>query len=85
MSRGMERINVRVEGRVKAELEAEARARGVSPSDVVRQAIDDHLARRESRPTCLEIARRIGLVGVAKGLPRDLSTNPIHMEGFGRD
>jgi hypothetical protein len=85
MSRGMERINVRVEGRVKAELEAEARARGVRPSDVVRQAIDDHLARREPRPTCLEIARRIGLVGVAKGLPRDLSTNPIYMEGFGRD
>jgi hypothetical protein len=85
MSRGMERINVRLEGRVKAELEAEARARGVRPSDVVRQAIDDHLARREPRPTCLEIARRIGLVGAAKGLPRDLSTNPIYMEGFGRD
>ena len=85
MSQGMERINVRVDGRVKAELEAEARARGVSPSDVVRQAIDDHLARREPAPTCLEVARRIGLIGAAKGLPRDLSTNRDHFEGFGRD
>ena len=84
MSRGMERINVRVDGRLKAGIEAEARARGVSPSDVVREAIGDHLRRREPGPTCLEIARRIGLVGAAGGLPRDLSTNRDHFEGFGR-
>jgi hypothetical protein len=85
MGRGMERINVRVDGRLKAELEAEAKARGVRPSDVVREAIDDHLRRRRPAPNCLEIARRIGLVGSAGGLPRDLSTNRDHFEGFGRD
>jgi hypothetical protein len=81
----MERINVRVDGRLKARLEVEAKARGVSPSDIVREALDDHLRRRGPAPTCLEIARRIGLIGSAEGLPRDLSTNRDHFEGFGRD
>jgi Arc/MetJ-type ribon-helix-helix transcriptional regulator len=83
MSRGMQRINIRVDGRLKAEIEAEAKARGLSPSDVVREAIDDHLRRRRPSTTCLEIARRLGLIGSAEGLPRDLSTNRDHFEGFG--
>ena len=29
--------------------------------------------------------KRRGLIGVVKGGPPDLSTNPKHMEGFGRD
>ncbi|GAC1474382.1 MAG: hypothetical protein NVSMB9_24670 [Isosphaeraceae bacterium] len=84
MSRGLERINVRIDGRLKADIEAEARSRGVSPSDVVREALADHLSRRQPRPSCLDVARRIGLVGSARGLPRDLSTNRDHFEGLGR-
>ena len=79
----MERINVRVDRRLKQELEAEAREKGVSPSDIVRQALEEHL-RRHAPETCLDIAQRIGILGSAKGLPADLSTNPEHMEGFGR-
>jgi metal-responsive CopG/Arc/MetJ family transcriptional regulator len=79
----MERINVRVDHKLKRELEAEARAKGVSPSDIVRQALREHLERREPRETCLDIARRIGIVGIYKDTPPDLSTNPAHMEGFG--
>jgi hypothetical protein len=80
----MERINVRVERRLKQDLEAEAREKGVSPSDIVRQALEEHLRRRVPGETCLDLARRIGVLGSAKGLPADLSTNPDHMEGFGR-
>jgi Arc/MetJ-type ribon-helix-helix transcriptional regulator len=79
----MERINVRVEDKLKRELEAEARERGVSPSDVVRQALREHLQRRGPRESWLDIARRIGIVGIYKDTPPDLSTNPAHMEGFG--
>ena len=79
----MDRINVRIEGQTKAELEAEAREKGVSPSEIVRRAIEEHLRRRAPRETCLDIARRIGIVGVYKDTPHDLSTNPEHMEGFG--
>jgi metal-responsive CopG/Arc/MetJ family transcriptional regulator len=81
----MERINVRVDQRLKQELEAEAREKGVSPSDVVRQALEEHIRQRTPRETCLDIARRIGIVGIYKDAPHDLSTNPEHMEGFGRD
>jgi metal-responsive CopG/Arc/MetJ family transcriptional regulator len=80
----MVRINVRVKERLKRELEAEARQRGVSPSEVVRQALEMHLRQRTPQETCLDIARRIGFIGAYKDTPPDLSTNPAHMEGFGR-
>jgi metal-responsive CopG/Arc/MetJ family transcriptional regulator len=81
----MERINVRVDPRLKQELEAEAREKGVRPSDVVRQALEEHVRQRTPRETCYDLAQRLGILGSAQGLPADLSTNPKHMEGFGRD
>jgi metal-responsive CopG/Arc/MetJ family transcriptional regulator len=81
----MERINVRVDGRLKRALEAEAREKGVRPSDVVRQALEEHVERRTPRENCRQLAERLGILGVYKDAPHDLSTNPEHMEGFGRD
>ncbi len=80
----MARINIRVDEQLKTELEAEARERGVSPSEIVRQALQERLRQRTPRENCRELAERLGILGSAKGLPSDLSTNPIHMEGFGR-
>ncbi|HEV3165009.1 MAG TPA: hypothetical protein VGZ22_13345 [Isosphaeraceae bacterium] len=80
----MERINVRVHERLKRELEAEAREKGVRPSEIVREALEEHIRRRVPGPSCRDIAERIGLIGCAKGLPRDLSTNRDHFDGFGR-
>jgi hypothetical protein len=81
----MERINVRVDARLKRELELEAKAKGVRPSDVVREALEERLRSRTPRLNCRQLAERLGLIGSAKGLPTDLSTNPKHMKGFGRD
>jgi metal-responsive CopG/Arc/MetJ family transcriptional regulator len=81
----MERINVRVDQRLKQQLEAEAREKGVSPSDVVRQALEEHVRQRTPRETCLDVAKRLGIIGIYKDTPHDLSTNAEHMEGFGRD
>jgi hypothetical protein len=81
----MERINVRVEERLKQQLEAEAREKGVRPSDIVREALEEHMRQRTPRLNCRDLAERLGILGSAKGLPADLSTNPKHMEGFGRD
>jgi hypothetical protein len=81
----MERINVRVDPRLKQKLEAEAREKGVSPSDVVRQVLEEHMRQRTPRESCYDLAKRLGILGSAKGLPSDLSTNPKHMEGFGCD
>jgi hypothetical protein len=79
----MERINVRVDAALKRRLEAAARARGVSPSAVVREALEEHMRREPPQESCLDIARRIGIVGVYDNTPPDLSTNPEYMEGFG--
>ncbi|MBX6316251.1 MAG: hypothetical protein IRY99_25560 [Isosphaeraceae bacterium] len=38
--------------------------------------------------TAYDVAARAGLIGCIPGMPRspaDLSTNPKHLEGFGRD
>ena len=81
----MERINVRVETRLKQQLEAEAREKGVRPSDIVRQALEEHVQKQTPRESAYDLAKRLGIIGVFKGGPSDLSTNPAHMEGFGRD
>jgi hypothetical protein len=79
----MERINVRVKERLKQQLAAEAREKGVRPSDIVRQVLEEHMRRRTPRESCLDIAERLGIIGIYKDAPPDLSTNPEHMEGFG--
>jgi metal-responsive CopG/Arc/MetJ family transcriptional regulator len=81
----VERINVRVATRLKQQLEAEAREKGVSPSEIVRQALEEHMQKRTPRESAYDLAKRLGLIGVFKGGPSDLSTNPAYMEGFGRD
>jgi hypothetical protein len=45
-------------------------------------------ARQECEETAFDVASRAGLIGCIKGAPRsptDLSTNPKHLEGFGRE
>lgn len=79
----MERINVRVDSRLKEELEAAAEAEGARPSELVRSALEAYLRGRSPGESCLDVARRAGVVGVYRNTPRDLSTNPKHMEGFG--
>jgi metal-responsive CopG/Arc/MetJ family transcriptional regulator len=81
----MERINVRGDERLKQQLDDEAREKGVRPSDIVRQALEEHMRQRKPRRNCRELAEQLGILGSAKGLPSDLSTNPKHMEGFGCD
>jgi hypothetical protein len=79
----MERINVRLEAKLKHELEAEARQRGVTPSRIVRDALKEHMQRQAPRQSCYDVAERLGLIGIYKDTPTDLSSNPKHMEGFG--
>jgi metal-responsive CopG/Arc/MetJ family transcriptional regulator len=81
----MERINVRVDDQLKKQLEAEAREKGVRPSDIVREALEEHIRHRVPKQNCRDLAEQIGLIGCAKGLPKDLSTNRDHFDRFGRD
>jgi hypothetical protein len=81
----MERINVRVESPLKQKLEVEARQKGVSPSAIVRQALEEHFGREAPAENARQMAERLGILGSIKGLPHDLTSNPEYMEGFGRD
>jgi predicted DNA-binding protein len=77
------RITVRFSPEVRRRLQAAARRDGRCESDLVREAVDLQLAAEERALTAYDHAKRAGLIGVAKGKIRDLSTNPEHFEGFG--
>ena len=79
----MERISVRVDDRLKLELEAEAREQGVRPSDIIRQVLERHVRERTPRMNAFQLAEKLGIIGCIKDAPPDLSTNPKYMEGFG--
>ena len=81
----MERINVRVDGRLKRKLESEAMAEGTSPSAIVRKLLEERYRDEAPIEDCLQLDRRLGILGSVRGLPPDLSINPDHMDGFGRD
>lgn len=75
----MDSMTIKLPARLSARVARIARARHVSRSAVVRQAIEALPV--DERDTIVE---RFGhLLGAARGLPRDLSTNKRHMRGFG--
>jgi hypothetical protein len=50
--------------------------------------LDHNGAYKRAEETAFDVLDRAGLIGCLEGAPRsptDLSTNPRHMEGFGRD
>jgi len=51
---------------------------------MVREALAAYFASRRQDKSALILARQAGVIGCAKGLPPDLSTNKDHFEGFGR-
>jgi hypothetical protein len=69
--------------------------KGLSPEQLerLRRALDAELDRNGTRSaageeTAFDVLNRAGLIGCIEGSPRtptDLSTNPRHLEGFGRD
>ena len=81
----LHRITVRIEGSIHEQLEHVAQASGMTQPEIIRAAIKDYLRRQLPTQTCYDVAKRAGVIGCVKGGPRDMSTNPKHMEGFGRD
>jgi predicted DNA-binding protein len=77
------RITVRFPVDLRRKLKAAARCNGTPESDLVREAVERHLAAGDGDITAYERAKKAGLVGAVKGASRDLSTNPAHFRGFG--
>lgn len=85
-------LDVELERRI----EAFAQAMKIAPSEVIRNALDAYEATQNggfqapsgstNRETIFDRWTRAGLIGSIDDadLPPDLSTNPEHLEGFGR-
>jgi len=86
-----------IDSELQQRIEAFARQEGSTPSDVVRLAFDEYVCAHGSADgaqgdqfmadSVFDRWHRAGLIGCIDdpNLPADLTTNPIHMDGFGRD
>ena len=79
----VDRISVRLTPKLAAKLKREVSSLGKSESTVVREALERYFERKTNGESCYDAAVRLGVIGCAKGLPRDLSTNKKYFKGFG--
>ena len=73
-------LTIKLSAKLSARVSRLARARNVSQSDVVRAAIEAYGANQKGSVGEAAAALR----GSLKGLPRDLSSNRKHLDGYGR-
>jgi hypothetical protein len=79
-----DRLSFRIPEPLRSGMESLSETTGRTESDLAREAIEEYLLRHGSLPTCYELAEQAGLIGCVNTGKRDLSTNPGHMDGFGR-
>jgi predicted DNA-binding protein len=79
------RVSLRISSALSKQLADFVKQTGRTESDVVREALEAYCLKHASNPSAYDRLQELGWIGDAKNLPTDLSTNPIHMEGFGRD
>lgn len=81
------RITIRIPDTLGERLRHRSRMKGQPESELVREALENYLGQPSEARAAYELADEAGLVGCiprdAK-IPRDLSTNPRHMQGFGK-
>lgn len=79
----MKSLSVKLPDPLFEQLMAKAQLRATTHSDLVRAALTAYLHADDSEPiaSCAHVGKR--WTGIMSG-PGDLSTNPAHMEGFGR-
>jgi hypothetical protein len=80
-----QRITVRVPKTLGVLLRDRSRAKGQTPSDLVRAALETYLGRGGNSRSAYELAEEAGLIGCVVRAPKDLSTNRRHFEGFGKN
>lgn len=80
----MQTISLKLPDDLLAQLDSEAKVRGVTKSKLVRESLEKALRKPSpgSEVSCFDLAR--DLAGKVKGLPKDLADNPKYMKDFGR-
>ena len=79
-----DRITIRVPAPLGERLRSRSRTQGQTESDLVRQALETYLGQSNGHRSAYEMAAESGLIGCARRAPKDLSTHPRHMQGFGK-
>lgn len=80
----MRTISLKLPDHLLAQLDNEARARGVTKSWLVRESLEKALRKQPEAGavSCYDLSG--DLAGTLKGLPKDLAVNPKYMERFGQ-
>lgn len=80
----MKVLSLRVPKELDRKLSTVAKRRGMRKSDVVREALELYVgeSREILKGSFLDLAG--DLVGCVKDAPADLSSNPKHLDGYGR-
>jgi len=78
------RITVRVPESLTSRLRSRSRAKGATESELVREALESYLGKTKEGSSAYDLAEAAGIIGTARKLPKDLSTNPRYMKGFGK-
>jgi len=79
-----QRITIRISESLVKRLKKQAGMKRRSESALVREALENYLGEAPTPSSAYDLAREAGLIGCARGLPSDLSTNRKHFEGFGK-
>ena len=77
------RVSVRIEPGLMDHLRRKVAQEQRSESAAVREALERYLVAQPPHVSAYDPANRAGLIGCAKGLPKDLSTNPKYLRGLG--
>jgi hypothetical protein len=78
------KISVRVPRRIIKVIKDRSRETGDKESEIIREALEDYVVKKNAKKTAYQLALETGLIGCAKGLPSDLSTNKKYFKGFGK-
>jgi predicted DNA-binding protein len=80
-----DRLSVRIPPDLQESLDLLSEATGKSEAEVVREALQEYCRKHAKLPTAYDVAKAAGVIGCVRGGPKDRSTNPRHLDRFGRD
>lgn len=80
-----DRLSVRIPPELQDSLDSLSQTTGKSEAEVVREALQEYCVKHAKAPTAYDVAKEAGVIGCVRGGPKDRSTNPRHMDRFGRD
>ena len=78
------RITVRLPKALTERLRKRSAVTGDNESEMVRKALENFLNQPSKQRSAYDLAVEAGIIGIAKNLPKDLSTNRRHFKGFGK-